>query len=74
MQPIIILSIIFSVVLLLIAVGIPFIMSLLDPHNIPTNLVNYYKKKKVWATIIACIIAVVLIASIWGYVLGFAIK
>lgn len=70
---VIILSIIFSVILLVIAVLVPVIMSILDPHKIPGNLKEYYKKKKIWGLIIACIIAIVLIAAIWGCVFGFVI-
>ena len=40
-------------------------MSVLDPHNIPASLANYYKSKKIKVTLIFSVIVLVIIAVIW---------
>ena len=65
MNPVTILLISISVVLAIFVILIPFIMSVLDPRNIPTSLVNYYRSKKIKVTLIIGVIALIIVAAIW---------
>ena len=65
MNPVTILLISISIVLVTFVILIPFIMSVLDPHNIPASLANYYKSKKIKVTLIFSVIVLVIIAVIW---------
>lgn len=65
MNPVTILLISISIVLATFVILIPFIMSVLDPHNIPTNLANYYRSKKIKVTLIFSVIVLVVVAAIW---------
>ena len=65
MNPLTFLLIGISIVLVTFVILIPFIMSVLDPHNIPASLVNYYRSKKIKVTLIFSVIVLVVIAVIW---------
>ena len=65
MNPVTILLISISVVLAIFVILIPFVMSVLDPRNIPTNLVNYYRSKKIKVTLIIGVIVLIIVAAIW---------
>ena len=65
MNPVTILLISISVVLAIFVIFIPFIMSVLDPRNIPTNLANYYRSKKIKVTLIIGVIVLIIVAAIW---------
>ena len=65
MNPVTILFISISIVLVTFVILIPFIMSVLDPHNIPDNLANYYRSKKIKVTLIFSVIVLVVVAVIW---------
>ena len=65
MSPLTILLIGISIVLVLLVFFIPVIMSVLDPHNIPDNLANYYRSKKIKVTLIFSVIVLVVVAVIW---------
>ena len=65
MNPVTILFISISIVLVTFVILIPFIMSVLDPHNIPARLVNYYRSKKIKVTLIFGVIVLIIVAAIW---------
>lgn len=73
MNPVTILLICISIILVIFVVFIPVIMSVLDPHNIPDNLTNYYKSKKLKVTLIVGDIALVVVGAIWLYAYKFGL-
>lgn len=73
MNPVTILLIGISILLGVFVVFIPVIMSVLDPHNIPDNLANYYSSKKLKVTLIVGAIALVIVGAIWLYAYKFGL-
>ena len=73
MNPVTILLIGISILLGVLVIFIPVIMSVLDPHNIPDNLVNYYRSKKIKVTLIVGVIALVVVGAIWLYAYKFGL-
>ena len=73
MSPLTILLIGISIVLVLLVFFIPVIMSVLDPHNIPDNLANYYRSKKIKVTLIVGVIALIIVGAIWLYAFKFGL-
>lgn len=65
MNPVTILLISISIVLVTFVILNPFIMSVLDPHNIPASLVNYYKSKKIKVSLIFSVIVLIIVVVIW---------
>ena len=61
MNPLTILLIGISIVLVLLVFFIQVIMSVLDTHNIPDNLANYYRSKKIKVTLIVGVIALIIV-------------
>ena len=73
MNPLTLLLIIISALLFVIVLFIPFIMSILDPKNIPDNLANYYSSKKMTTTIVVGVIMLVVVGAIWLYAFKFGL-
>lgn len=73
MNPLTVLLIGITVVLALLVFFIPMIMSVLDPHNIPANLANYYRSKKLKVTLVVGVIVLIIVSVIWLYAFKFGL-
>ena len=73
MNPVTILLISISVILLAVVAFIPFIMTILSPHNLPDHLSNYYSSNIFKTTFLGGLIMFVIILAIWLFAYCFGL-